>query len=160
MKRAARGFRFLGRTLLAAGAVIVAGAITVMSYLLFGGWEESSVAPAPGIVPGGPSVDVSVRTSSLIWSTLIIIFALVGLMFIFGRLNAFMRKTIKKVADFINASIFATEVAAAGLVWILASIILLFVLPVGAILTGTLLILNELCFVFAWLGYGREKYSL
>jgi hypothetical protein len=160
MKRAAKGFRFVGRVLLAAGTILVAGAIAMMIYSLFGGWEGSSVTPPPGFVPGDPSAPVGVRTSGLIWTVLLMILALVGLAFTFKRLNAFMRKTIKQIAGFVHANIFLTELALTGLVWLAASMILLFVLPVAAILTAVFLVINQLCFVLAWLCYGRKKYKL
>ena len=149
----------MGRVFLSAGTILLTGMLLLLTYSIFIDFEEAILAP-PDLPPHHGSVGTVARTSSVIWSLLIVLLATLGLAFIFGRLNAFVRRTIYKVAKFIRADIFATELASTGLVWILASLILLFTLPVGAILTGAFLVLNLLCFILARVFYGRKKYTL
>ena len=129
-------------------------------YMMFGGLELTGEG-VPALVPSpGGGADPTVRTSGLIWTGLLVLACAIGLGIVIKRLNSFMRKVIGKVAAFINTDIFMTELALTGLIWVSASVILLLVLPVGVFLTVTCFVLNEACFVMAWAGYGRKKYTL
>jgi hypothetical protein len=157
MKRASKGFRLTGRVLLAVGTILVAGAVMMLLYAVFGGWDFSGVVPPPGFIPGGPGADLTaVRTSGLIWASLAMILALVGLAFIFGRLNVFVGEIVDKIAKFVRMDVLEVEVLLVMLIWGLASVILLLVSPVIAILTVSFLVLNVICFLLAWL-FARKK---
>jgi len=152
----------MGRVLLSAGTVLLVGAVMVMLYAIFGGFSDTGVTPPPGFIPGPGSseVDNEVRLAGLIWSSLIIMLAVVGLALVFKRLNAAVRGIIGKIAKFMHTDIFLTELALTALVWVLIGLILLFVMPVAEILVGVFFVVNGLCFILAWVFYGRKKYKL
>ena len=156
----ARGFRFGGRVLLAVGTIILAGMVMMMLYAAFSDAEVVDVV-VPDSVPGGSSVGSgAVRTSGVIWSGLIVIAVTVGMIFTFRRLNAFMRGVVVKIAKFMRMSILGTELGLSAVVWGLVGVILALFFPIGEIAAAGFLVLNLLCYVLAWLLYGRPKYKL
>ena len=160
MRNVARGLRLIGRALLAMGAIFVIGSsILAVNAIVEDGVEIVVVAPnTPQIEEG--DFDYSVRTSNLVWLLLLMTAFVVGLVAAVKGLNRSMRAIIGKIAGFVRMPIFATELLLGALVWSLSIIILLFHLPVGAVLAGIFLATTEICFLLAWLFYGRKKYTL
>ncbi|MFV0485058.1 MAG: hypothetical protein ACK5MU_02400 [Candidatus Saccharimonadales bacterium] len=154
-----RFFRFLGRICLSAGAVLAVGVGIMLIYEATG---SVNIADKVVVVPGDPSAstDDAIKTSNIIWTGLFVVAMLVGFAFVMDKLNGFVRGAIKSTANFLNWPIFATEMVATLAIWGLCTALLLFWLPVGAILSGAALIFTELCFILAWLLYKMPKYKL
>lgn len=154
-----RFFRFLGRISVSAGTVLGAGLGMMLIYM-----ATRSVNIGGGIVlvpeDAAGSTGAMIKTSNLIWAGLFIVLAIVGMIFVMNRLNGFVRGTIKKLANFLNWPIFATELVLTLVIWGACMTLLLFLLPVGVIISGGVLVLTEICFILAWLLYKRPKYKL
>ena len=87
--------------------------------------------------------------------SIIIIFVLV-----LRRYNDDIRKIIGKISKLTKLSIHQVELLATTLVWGVVVHIAVFYAPLFAIPAITTLILNELFFIFARLGYGCKDYVL
>ena len=157
-----RFFRFLGRISISAGAILTVGLGIILIHdatrsVDFG----DNLFFFPSISDGSAAQeDAMVKTSNVIWAGLFVVAVTIGLIFTMKRLNGFVRGAIKNIAEFLNWPIFATEMVLTLAIWALCTIFLLWWLPVGAIISGSVLVFTELCFILAWLFYKRPKYKL
>lgn len=154
-----RLFRFLGRILLSAGAILTVGLGVMLIYEASGSvniGDETVIISDETPTQGSGMI----KTSNVIWATLLVGATVIGLAFTVNKLNGFVRKSIKYLADFLDWPIFATEMVLSLAIWSLCTIFLLWWLPVGAIVSACALVLTEICFILAWLLYKRPKYTL
>ena len=103
-----------------------------------------------------PANNIALTALSIVLAiSIIIIFVLV-----LRRYNDDIRKIIGKISKLTKLSIHQVELLATTLVWGVVVHIAVFYAPLFAIPAITTLILNELFFIFARLGYGCKDYVL
>ena len=103
-----------------------------------------------------PANNVALTALSIVLAiSIIIIFVLV-----LRHYNDDIRKIIGKISKLTKLSIHQVELLATTLVWGVVVHIAVFYAPLFAIPAITALILNELFFIFARLGYGCKDYVL
>ena len=103
-----------------------------------------------------PANNIALTALSIVLAiSIIIIFVLV-----LRHYNDDIRKIIGKISKLTKLSIHQVELLATTLVWGVVVHIAVFYAPLFAIPAITVLILNELFFIFARLGYGCKDYVL
>ena len=101
-----------------------------------------------------------IKTSHLIWLTILLLaMGVVGAISL-KQLNAFIRRNIARIAKALKMSILGAEASLACLAWSGLTVIMSFILPPAAIASLALLALNLACALLAWLIYSREKYQI
>ncbi len=151
-----RACRFIARSLLAIGILLL-----VSIYLAMANFA---------LTYGHITQDCSFfNFKNIIWNlspSQIIIYSLVTIVFIFGVAimlycsNAFLRRVNRTIANFFNIPIFIYELGISFIVWSFATTLLLSCLPCAAIYTILGLILNQLFFCLAYIGYHRPEYKI
>lgn len=165
----ARICRVIGRFLLTLGTVFLVGSLV----LLFmptpsrdASTEDTSLSHQTihSIIDNADTAafaDTPINTAALttlgivLTISIIIVFVLV-----MRRYNADIRNIIGKIAKLTKLSIHQIELLSTTLIWGIVVLITVFYAPLFAIPAITALILNELFFIFARLGYDCKDYTL
>jgi hypothetical protein len=157
-----RFFRFTARLLLAGGTILATGSIAMSIMLLSGSFNQDTV-----ITPVAPSTGISnvtpeIRTTYIVWATIILLACVLGAIVVVNRLNAFIRNTIVRIAKYMHANILTVEITLSTVSWAFTSLLFLLFVPVHVALafTATFLIITNAFFLIAWALYGRKKYKI
>lgn len=151
-----RTCRFIARSLLAIGILLLVSIYLAMANfaLTYGYIAQDCSFP---------------NFKSIIWNlspSQIIIYSLVTIVFVFGIAtmlycsNAFLRRVNRTIANFFNIPIFIYELGISFVVWSFTTTLLLSCLPCAAIYAILGLILNQLFFCLAYVGYHRPEYKI
>lgn len=157
-----RMFRLVGRVLLSAGVVLGVGVGALLAYEVLNpgsiGGKDIVIVVSEGA--SGSPVGSSIKTSNVIWAGIILVVVSAGLVLTIRQLNGFVRKSIVKIAGWLNWSILSAEIVLSLVAWALSAILMYFWIPAGTIMSAVFLVATVLCFVLAWLLYKRPKYKL
>lgn len=155
----ARFLRAFGRILLA-----VAGVLAIGFAILLIPQSEAPITPTEPIESTSQTSPVVQDHSN--YPVLGIFGFIVAGLIIFGlykslrHYNNALRSGIRKLADRIKCSIYATELTLTTVIWGVAVVLSFLVSPYIATVMLFAMITNLLCFIFAWLCYGQPTYSL
>lgn len=158
----ARFLRASGRILLAAATILAIG-FTVL-LLPFSQNQatdspthtsETPVVSTPSVQPA-PSISGKLLLGFL--GFVISCFIILGVYKSLRQYNNALRKAIRNFANLIRCSIYTTEMILTTVLWGIAVTLALIISPYIAIALIFTMILNILCFTFAWLFYGQPSY--
>jgi hypothetical protein len=165
----ARICRVIGRFLLCVGTIFLTGSILLAAApTLFGINDQSQAASNFSIEnffnPSSSCGSVThIGATNPAYSALgVVIF--IAVITIFGvvlhHYNDSIRKFIANIAKRLKISIHSTELLCSTFIWGMVTAVTLNYLPIFALLALTILIVNNLFFIFAWTSYGCRNYTL
>lgn len=160
----ARTLRATGRLLFFVGAMFGLGLTAINIYLYFYRLNNPGVAIEPiKILPSettGAIYDSPNPYAAAITATISLLVA-VGLVALIAAIyNKHMRNIIARLARLFKAQILTVEIVGSGIAWTITTLLLVFFLPAGAIVSTFAFIINELLFIFAWGAYGQPNYKI
>ena len=152
----ARGCRFIARSLLAIGSLLLISIYISMACLSMSGYQLSHhyglILPTTAAVSFSP-----IQIGIYVFVSIVILIGFIILLYCF---NSILRRLNRFIANFFGVPIFIYELGASFVVWSFATALLLFFLPYAAPYTIIGLILNQLFFCFAYLAYRRPNYKI
>ena len=155
----ARIFRGTARIILAANAIICVGTIILLVSPTISTSHSATITQA---APTTSSAITQAATGNSIAQSIVIIFsvaiALVLIAKIISNCNQTIRLFIRRIAKCCKISIFSAELLLACFFGGLCTALLSITLPTFSIIALFSFILDEFCFVFAWLSYGQPTY--
>ena len=155
----ARIFRGTARIILAANAIICVGTIVLLVSPTI---STSHSATTTQTAPAASSTITQATTENSVSRSIVAIFsiaiAIVLIVKIVSNCNQTIRLFIRRIAKCCKTSIFSTELLLACFFGGLCTTLLSITLPTLSIITLFSFILDEFCFVFAWLSYGQPTY--
>ena len=163
MNHLARIFRASGRILLGIASIFSIGFIALA---LTSPLQTSDICSTPiqSTQQGQTTTSVQINSSNnfafaliAIALTSLILFALYKSL---RQYNNSIRTIIRKISKLLKSSIYSTELLLATIIWAIATILAYAISPYIAIIILFSMIINILCFVFAWLAYGQPQYKL
>ena len=155
----ARIFRGTARIILAANAIICVGTIILLVPPTI---STSHSATTARTAPAASSTITQATTGNSVSRSIVVIFsiaiALVLIVKIVSNCNQTIRLFIRRIAKCCKTSIFSAELLLACFFGGLCTALLSITLPTFSIIALFSFILDEFCFVFAWLSYGQPTY--
>lgn len=155
----ARIFRGTARIILAANAIICVGTIILLVSPTI---STSHSATTTQTAPAASSTIAQATTGNSVSRSIVAIFsiaiAIVLIVKIVSNCNQTIRLFIRRIAKCCKTSIFSTELLLACFFGSLCTTLLSITLPTFSIIALFSFILDEFCFVFAWLSYGQPTY--
>lgn len=155
----ARIFRGTARIILAANAIICVGTIVLLVSPTI---STSHSATTTQTAPAASSTITQATTENSVSRSIVAIFsiaiAIVLIVKIVSNCNQTIRLFIRRIAKCCKTSIFSTELLLACFFGGLCTTLLSITLPTLSIITLFSFILDEFCFIFAWLSYGQPTY--
>ena len=152
----ARSFRFAARSLLTIGILFLVSIYISMACFSLSGHSLSHHYGT--VLPQFAAVTFSPLQLFIYGFTTVVI--IIGALVLLYCTNSMLRSANRFVANFFGIHVFVYELAISFTVWALATALLLFFLPYAAPYTIIGLILNQLCFCFAFLAYRRPNYVI
>ena len=157
--------RCLGRFLLTIGAIFLVGFICLFFTSLtpdHQSIEEFRDSLAIQNISDAGTVITTTASSTPVLLLILGIVASLAILFCFFRAlksyNDFLRNFIKRAAKTLHLKIFTLELISTTVIWGFLILILLNLLPIFTPFLLTALIINEFCFIFAWVAYGQPDY--
>ena len=152
----ARAFRFIARSLLTIGILLLVSIYVSMACFSLSGHSLSHHYGA--VLPQFAALYLTPLQMFIYGFTTLVI--ILGSLILLYCTNSALRSVNRFIANFFGVPIFIYELAASFVVWSLATAMLLFFLPYAAPYTIIGLILNQLFFCFAFLAYHRPDYKI
>lgn len=161
----ARIMRASGRLLLFAGIIFSFGLTFYKVYSLIYFASHPDAPHNTQLIPTQNAATGAALNQSINFPTVLVGIAAVVLAIFLAYIvatvyNRNIRGLIRRLAHLFHAQIFTVEIVATLIAWTLATLLLVFTIPLLSIVTIFAFIINELLFIFAWGAYGQPNYKI